>query len=236
MSDQIDKDESKHIDALYQSRKRRYQSPDAIKTEMLNKLAHSQPQQTPWWKVDFSQYFKISALAITGALAFLVVSMQLINQQQKNTELVSLSPNDYLSIQFHVLDGSDTPNNLPAQSTNTPHGVLANNESSNNLPIANNATQRKINYQQALDGLETKQTERVLHHQTYASVVKSDSGLSLITCEQELIQISQEVMDLLFPGKTKKSIDFESGNMIALGFDDNGHIIEMREQVLKSQC
>lgn len=222
LNHQRDNKSHQHTDAslehLYQSRKLKHVSPNAVKHEVLNALAASEERSTPWWKINFKPYMQISAVACSVAVAFIVISIQVVNNKPSPLALESSNLADFQSVELHVL--------APQRKQ------LANTQLSRSMA----STERKIQYQSAQSVYMERQADLVIHQQGYATIVNNEEGLSLLTCDKNLLKLSQEVVDLLMSGQEDKTIDFSKGQMLALKFDDNGHIIDIRKELTKTEC
>ncbi len=245
------------LDALYQNRKRHYVSPKSIQQNMRAKLNANAKNTKPWWNIDLSSYFKISALAASVVLALLIVNTQFIDQQQTSEPILASAPLSYSSLELHVLDAStfaaksartaqapvssmiqaeadmqfDEAEELPSEMARVQAGESLPSQSA----TVANALQKQIKYQPA--NANSKKSERYLqiHHTRYAHVIQNQDGLSLVTCEQVLIKISAEVLVLL-QSDTKQTLDITQGKLLTLSFDKNGHIIDIQNQQVKTQC
>jgi hypothetical protein len=225
-------DESLH--ALYQKRKRQHTSPNAVRQVVLNKLASNAQAKAPWWKINLKPYMQISAVVGSVAIAFIVVSLQMVNKQPplvmlestqaqalrsaEPMKLESANLADFQSVELHVL----APNTMQ---------VAASKLSQQSATL-----ERKIQYQSARNGYLARQADIEIHQQSFATIVNSDEGLSLLTCDHNLLKLSQDVVDLLMSGAESKTVDFSKGQMVALSFDRNGHIIYIRNQSEKTEC
>lgn len=203
------------LESLYQKRKLKHASPSAVKQEILDTLATSSTAATPWWKINVKPYMQISAVACSVAVAFIVISIQLVNN---NPSPLALESADFQSVELHVL--------APKAKQ------LANTQLSRSMATK----ERKVQYQSAQSVYMERQADLVIHQQAYATIVNSEEGLSLLTCDQNLLKLSQEVVDLLMSGHENETVDFSKGQMVALTFDDNGHIIDIRKEIEKTEC
>ena len=206
------------LESLYQNRKLKHASPNIIKQEVMNTLATSEQVTTPWWKINFKPYMQISAVACSVAVAFIVISIQVVNNKSSSPSLASANLADFQSVELHVL--------APQQKQ------LANTQLSRTIA----SDERKIQYQSAQSVFMERQADLVIHQQAYATIVNSEEGLSLLTCDKNLLKLSQEVVDLLMSGQENKTIDFSNGQMVALLFDNNGHIIDIRKELTRKEC
>lgn len=206
------------LENLYQKRKLQHVSPNVVKQEVLNTLSTNAKADTPWWKVNLKPYLQISAVAGSVAIAFIVISIQVVNKQPSPILLESADLANFQSVELHVL----------APKTEQ----LAATQFSRN----SSTQERKIQYQSAQSVYMERQADLVVHQQAYATIVSSEEGLSLLTCDQNLLKLSQEVVNLLMSGQVNKGIDFSNGQMVALAFDSNGHIIDIQKQSKKTEC
>lgn len=206
------------LESLYQKRKLKHTSPSAVQHEILNTLARSTTAATPWWKINFKPYMQISAVACSVAVAFIVISIQLVNNNPPPLALESADLADFQSVELHVL----APKAKQVASTQLSRSIAT--------------KERKVQYQSAQNVYMERQADLVIHQQGYATIVNSEEGLSLLTCDKNLLKLSQEVVDLLMSRHEKNTVDFSKGQMVALTFDDNGHIIDIRKEIKKTEC
>lgn len=216
--DKLNQHTDASLERLYQNRKLKHVSPSAVKKEVLSTLAAGEERNATWWKINFKPYMQISAVACSVAVAFIVVSIQVFNNQPTTLALNEPNLADFQSVELHVLA--------------PPPKQLANSQLSRTMA----STERKIQYQSAQSVYMERQADLVIHQQGYATIVNNDEGLSLLTCDMNLLKLSQEVVDLLMSGQENSTIDFSKGQMVALKFDDNGHIIDIRKELTKTEC
>lgn len=204
--------------SLYQKRKLKHASPTSVKQEVLNKLTNNAEANVPWWKINLKPYLQISAVACSVAIAFIVVSVQVFNNKPSPVMLESADLASFQRVELHVL----------APKTEQ----LATSK----LSSRSSTQERKVQYQSAQSSYMSRQADLVIHQQAYATIVNSEEGLSLLTCDKNLLKLSQEVVDLLMSGGESKTIDFSNGQMVALAFDRNGHIIDIRREIERTEC
>lgn len=226
------KDQDDVLSELYKRRKVTNQSPNSVKQNMLNNLASAQQLSKPWWKVNLLAYLQISAVCCTAALAFIVISLQMIDKEPQLNAFQTLYLKDYQTIEIHELAQANT------ELTGTTVARLEYEESLRTNPLSSpfKTEQRQVQYEQAQSIYLAKKSNLRVHQQSYAMVVQNDGGLSLLTCDKHLLKLSQQVVDLLLSDHTGDTIDFSQGSMLALGFDSQGHIIDITQKDVKTQC
>jgi len=215
------------LNSLYQQRKGKHTSPSAVKQALLNTLAIKERRSKPWWKMNLRSYTQVSAVACSIAVAFIVISLQMVNKPPSPMMLESAELADtssFQSVELHVL------------APETEQLAKRSMSQSDMSPQKSTAQERKVQYQSAQSVYRARQADLAVYQQAYATIVNSEDGLSLLTCDKSLLKLSKEVVDLLVLGQDKETIDFSDGKMVALAFDRNGHIIDISQQTSKTQC
>lgn len=236
MTKRNDPSDDEALSALYQQRKSRYLAPNNVQTNIREQLNIRKPAATRWWRINLLPYAQISAVSATIAIALIVIGWQVIEQRPglitQPTALHTLALNDYQTVEIHTFAPTSS---LPLSSAN----ARARYEESLLQPSLSspaNTTARQVQYQHAQSIYLARQNNLNVHQQSDAKVLPSDEGLVLLTCDKLLLQLSQDVVDMLMNGLEEKEIDFSAGKMLALAFDDKGHIIDITQQKSKTQC
>ena len=220
------------LSSHYQHRKAQHPSPASVRKNVINNLVNATYAKKPWWRVNVSSYLQISAVCFTVALTFVVISMQTLNRSQSFPQTQYLALQDYVSVEIHeVVTSAES-----LASTKSAQTQYEESLSANSLSSLANTEQRQVQYKQAQSIYLAKQSNLRVHQQSYAMVVQSDNGLSLLTCDKHLLKLSQQVVDVLFNGLAEANIDFSKGSMLALDFDSNGHIIDITQEKSITQC
>jgi hypothetical protein len=200
---------------LYQKRKAGHLSPDSVKQDIHNALATNKSTSTPWWRINLLPFAQMSAVTCTIAVTFIVISVQVMNKE--SAPLIA-------AIEIHQLG----PANKPL--------IDAGPALKNSLSSPAKTKERLIQYQRAQNVYFARQADLAAHQQSYATVLQSKDGLSLLTCDKHLLKLSQEVVDMLLSVKRDKGLDFSKGQMLALVFDSKGHIIDISQKETNTEC
>lgn len=192
------------LSAKYQQRKQQYQSPTEIKTKML--AAAVEPKKA-WWHIDLGPYVQVATLCSALVIAVYVIGFQILDKE------VSLANNpnssiEYQTVQLHVME-------------------------SENLGLAQVNESNRVNYNRAYAEYVNNKLNLDIHHQTIVRVLSntqnSDTVLQLITCDDELVNISKEVLNILIPDNSDERLSLSEGQMLALNFNSEGLIIGIRQ-------
>ena len=216
----------KNLENLYTKRKQRLTSPDELQQAIYQKLNTRSNQKQPWWKIELKQYMRASALAVCCALAFIVIHIQLTGLSDNQDIIVAQNTVNYNYITYHVLEDEINIDSNKATDQFVEQKQKRREQSN----------QRKIEYQQASSSYFAKQNTAYTHLQTYATVIQNESGLDLLTCEKELLKISQELVDIFFSDTEANEISFSQGRMVSVSFDNKGHIIELVAEEQRNHC
>jgi hypothetical protein len=215
-----------HSDAelanLYMVRKHANTAPPLLKQKTFAELSSKFTKPEPWWKVNIALYAKMSGITACLALVVLVVGLQMMGAHI-NSVPIDGSSNDklvYQSIQIHEFTEQLTSQN---DSLNTQVAQITQIQ-----------TQR-INYDKAYTELIAKQKSLLQLHTMLARVLRYNGELQLVTCKDDLLKISKEVVAAVYPAKAN-DIDFLKGQMLTLRFDENGHIVDMQTNITQTQC
>lgn len=223
------------LNALYEQRKSQHELPNSMRQNMLNTLSDNERVATPWWKISLKPYVQISAVTCSVAVAFIVISLQVVNKQavplkleSAGMQLQSAQLNEYRNVELHELASNEE---LFGDQEDASREFAARKKSRESEKVA-----RKVQYKRAQEGYLARQADINIHHQTFATIVNNEDGLSLLTCDQNLLKLSQDIVELLMSGRANKQIDFTKGQIVALAFDQNGHIIDIKNQTKKTEC
>ncbi|MFT6269141.1 MAG: hypothetical protein ACJAVV_001965 [Alphaproteobacteria bacterium] len=224
--------ENEAIDALYRKRKARYMSPNSIKQDVLNTLETNEPNVAPWWRINLRPYAQVSAVTCTIAVAFIVISLQVMNKDPDPLLMQASTLNSYQTVEIHEL----APISDQLAKTSRARSLYEESLSSDSLSSPAKTQERQIQYQRAQSVYLARQADLAVHQQSYATVVQSEDGLSLLTCDEHLLKLSQDVVDMLLSRQSNKKIDFSKGQMLALAFDSKGHIINISQGKNRTEC
>jgi hypothetical protein len=79
-----------------------------------------------------------------------------------------------------------------------------------------------------------------IEHQQVLRVISSDDGLQLVSCKDELLEISSQALAMLISAGPAESIpkgaDFTEGQLLAISFDANGYILHIDPTEQSKQC
>ena len=195
---------------LYENRKQSKGVPPALKQNVMAGIAQKTANTAPWWKQSFKQYVQISMVTASFALVALVIGLQMIGSTV-NPKGAFDAQIVYQSIQIHELTAPNTTNLIAS------------------------AKEQRFSYNKAYSELLAKQKSLMLKPQTHARVIQFEGELQLLSCEDELIKISQDVINLFYP-KGDQAIDFSHGQMLTLRFEESGHIAEIHNYTNVKQC
>ena len=207
MSNKISDDE---LRAKYQQRKRQHPSPVEIKAHMLD--AATVPKKA-WWHVDLGPYVQVATLCSALVIAVYVIGFQILD---RGAALANNPSNiiDYQTVQLHVME-------------------------SENLVLARTNESNRVSYNRAYAEYVKNKINLDIHHQTIVRVLSNtqnnDNILQLITCDDELVNISKEVLNILVPENTEERLGLSEGQMLALNFNAKGLIIGI-DQSQKLLC
>jgi hypothetical protein len=226
----INNDEA--LATLYQKRKAAYELPASVKESVLNKVNMTKPKYGPWWRINLRAYTQISAVIGTIAIAFVVISMQVVGNKPVSLHTQTDAMNNLQIVEIHELE----PFNEIANSQRNVQALYEKSLKQKSFSSPASTQARKIQYERAQHVYLSKQADLAVHQQRYATVLQHEEGLSLLTCNQHLLKLSQEVVDMLMSGKEEMAIDFSEGQMLSLAFDSNGHIISISQEKSKTAC
>lgn len=154
-----------------------------------------------WWQIDLGPYIQAATICSALMIAVYVISFQILDKEI-NLARKANTPASFQSVQLHVLESEN----------------ITENES------------HRINYKRAYREYVNNKMQLNVHHQTVAKVIlngeNKQSHLQLVTCDNDLLNISREVLDLLVPRAFDEGRFYE-GQMLALSFDLNGLIINI---------
>lgn len=229
MTKQNNQHDDDALAALYEKRKARFTSPSDVKQQVLTQLATQKPIKTPWWQMNLRPFVQISALSGTLAVAFIVISIHMMNKNAVNMPLQSLALNEYQAVEVHQLAPLD---DQLASAQERYENALKNKS----LSSSTRTQERQVQYQRAQNVYLARQADLVVHQQRYATIMQNEDGLDLLTCNKHLLKLSQEVVDMLLSRDDEASIDYSQGQMLSLAFDEKGHIIYISQAKSTTTC
>jgi hypothetical protein len=202
-------------------------------------LVAKKQNNKPWWHVCLSSYAQVSAITCSIAVAVIVISLQVVNKESAPLTAMNISDTDiklntetYQIIEIHEL----APTNEIIVSNTAAVRAYQESLMSKSLSSPAKTEERQIQYKRAKNMYSSRQADLVIHEQGYATIVQSNDGLSLLTCDQHLLKLTQELVDMLMSRKNEQSINFSKGQMLAIGFDRDGHIIDISQETSKTEC
>lgn len=154
---------------------------------------------------------------------------------------LSAGPRSF-KIVYHILDSSDVLANrqgASAKFVQKPELAMQEKFAADKTARLQDTLARQVKYQQAnASYLQNKQDLSLFEH-SYATIVNNQDGLHLLTCEQELLKISNEVLKLLTESASPSQAQrpsFIEGNLLSLRFDEQGHIVQLVDSPERKQC
>lgn len=89
----------------------------------------------------------------------------------------------------------------------------------------------RIKYDANYQNYLAKQQSRALHHQQIASITATDDGWWLITCDEQRINITNELMVMLNPEAKDPLLThaLKKGQWVEIGFNKQGQIIQLKK-------
>lgn len=231
--------QDEQLSALYQQRKQQHTAPSSIEQALQDKLRQRDSDKTPWWKFEFNNYFRFGAMAMTCALAFVVINMQTPNPTERMFAENSVAMKVNSPTVYHVLETSPLeeaePQQMYADSESRALEMKQTLESSRAMR-SQQSEDRRIKYRKAESDLLARQTTQQQIHQTYATIVSTEDGLNLLTCENELLKISQEVVNMLYNNKQTTQNKFEDGALVSLSLNSSGQIVQLLPETQQHKC
>jgi hypothetical protein len=216
------------LDSLYAKRKANHQAPADLKQSVFASVDEANKDAAPWWHFNLSNYTsfaKLGALTACLAILVLVVGVQMIgNQLEYQNQPYANKPNTalvYRSIQIHVINHGEDDSATSSTALQDPQVLIANSK------------EQRVIYRREFNQLLAEQKTLATQKQSIAQVLQYNGDLQLLTCQNDLLNITEEVVNLLEPNS---AAGFSEGQMLALRFDDNGHIIDMQVNSGQTQC
>lgn len=192
------------LSTKYQQRKQRHQSPAEIKAKM---LAAAEVPKKAWWHIDLGPYVQVATLCSALVIAVYVIGFQILDREAS----LAYKPSntiEYQTVQLHVME-------------------------SENLELALTNESNRVNYNLAYAEYINNKLNLDIHHQTIVRVLSNtqnnDEVLQLITCDDELVNISKEVLNILVPDNSNERLGLSEGQILALNFDAKGLIIGINQ-------
>lgn len=193
---------------LYQQRKRQHKAPNEQQAILMARLEQLSrgPKYVKWPNVRY--YTSIAASVF--AIALMVIVFSLPNSQHS----VQKYSQSFVSVELHVLEDE---NFSPRQ-------------------YASNNNYREVLYNQAKQDYLASQQQQLTRRLVYAKVLDSDTGLALLTCNNELLQISHSVVDKVLVNRNKSPITFSQGQVFELTLNNQGNIIDIEAKRTDKIC
>lgn len=202
-----------NIEALYQARKEKVKAP---KINFDNAGFTKSPSRLNVIYEVFdalTMHFKTTAIFASLALALLVISyQQYIAKGIGISDMNSMNAHrQYVNVQMHTLE-------------------------TESLATEN---MRVFNYNKANRALLAQKSEQNKHLQV-VRVLNYEGSLQLVNCNDELIEISQRALALLYSPEIE-SIQaarpaFKPDELMALTFDQDGYILAIKRSAQSNQC
>lgn len=216
------------LDSLYAKRKANHQAPTDLKQSVFASVDEANRDAVPWWHFnlnDYTSFAKLGALTACLAILVLVVGVQMIgNQLEYQNQPYANKPNTaivYRSIQIHDINHNEDDSATSPTALQDPQVLIANSK------------EQRVIYRREFNQLLAEQKNLATQKQSIAQVLQYNGDLQLLTCQNDLLNITEEVVNLLEPNSAE---GFAKGQMLALRFDGNGHIIDMRVNAAQTQC
>ncbi|WP_371195514.1 hypothetical protein [Glaciecola sp. SC05] len=213
MNSSLPPDDRDSLTTLYQARKKRHHAPVSHKQSILDKAAAN--LQRPIMATiaqALTAHLQRSVVYASLAIAVVIVGVQSMQNEIPaiGNEPITIS---YRSIQIHSLE-------------------------SEQLAVTDNA-KNLFQYNEERHKALVEQAQQI-EQQQVLRVIKQDSELQLVNCNDELIEISKQALAMLvasdFPLINPSNKRFNEGQLLAITFDQNGYILHIDDTAQTKQC
>ncbi|MFC4698704.1 hypothetical protein ACFO4O_00835 [Glaciecola siphonariae] len=200
------------LEALYQARKARVKSPAGVKSHFDNAAS---PTRYAFANMIESLSARIKTTATFAAVAVAILVISYHQYVPNSSYLVQANQPamtaKYTSVQVHILDSE----------------------------VAEPTSQRTFNYSKAKQDMLSQQASRIDYTQI-ARVVNFEESAQLVTCNEELIEISKQALTMLLSAdkasSTAQPPTLLEGELMALTFSESGYILDIHRAVVGEQC
>lgn len=245
MNSQLPPNGNEKIEALYQARKKRHLAPVADKTAIIERAHHNKPRSFFGNIADaLGTHLKLSAVYATLAIAAVVIGLQSMRHDRPPLLNEPLTIR-YTTVERHSMDTETIDEGFKQQ--------LAATRPASKL-FQYNRRRHEILIEQAKN----------IQNQQLLRVISQDSGLALVNCDDELIEISNQALAMLVTDNSslasssalsaarsaelssehassslpssELSNRFKQGELLALTFDANGYIVAIQRSAKTQQC